>query len=62
MYFFAEGPQTNPEIKISDAYLVSVDKDHIKEVGKKLKRYVISFYVYLLSVFTIFLLANIIIV
>uniref|UniRef100_A0A9J2PHT7 MAGUK p55 subfamily member 5 n=1 Tax=Ascaris lumbricoides TaxID=6252 RepID=A0A9J2PHT7_ASCLU len=38
MYFFAEGPQTNPEIKISDAYLVSVDKDHIKEVGKKLKR------------------------
>uniref|UniRef100_F1KS75 MAGUK p55 subfamily member 5 n=1 Tax=Ascaris suum TaxID=6253 RepID=F1KS75_ASCSU len=33
-----EGPQTNPEIKISDAYLVSVDKDHIKEVGKKLKR------------------------
>ncbi|KHN86670.1 MAGUK p55 subfamily member 5 [Toxocara canis] len=28
----------NTEVKISDAYLVSVDKDHIKEVGKKLKR------------------------
>uniref|UniRef100_A0A915C7P9 MAGUK p55 subfamily member 5 n=1 Tax=Parascaris univalens TaxID=6257 RepID=A0A915C7P9_PARUN len=33
-----EFPQTNPEVKISDAYLVSVDRDHIKEVGKKLKR------------------------